>query len=194
MKALIKSASVFFAAFFLLSAAAYCDNKPEYRLQSTDVISITVHGQPDLATKTRVTADGNITFPLLGKVSVQGLTVQDLEQKMKALLEKDYLVNAQVVVFIEEYCPRQVSVMGEVKNPGKYDMSGEKVTTLMQAIAMAGGFTEHADITKTKIMRVENGEKKAIVINVKDITEKDRKDGDIALEPEDIVVVPESFF
>ena len=166
----------------------------EYKLQPTDVITITVHGQPDLTTKTRITADGYITFPLVGKVAVAGITVPDVEQKLKELLEKDYLVNAQVLVFIEQYNAKQVSVLGEVKNPGKYELPGEKEMTLMQAIAMAGGFTKFADLTKTKVMRFENGKKKTIVINVKSITEKGDKDKDIVLQAEDIVVVPESFF
>lgn len=179
-----------FAASYSLSASP----SSEYKLQATDVIIITVHSQPDLTTKTRVTSDGHITFPLLGKVMVQGLTVQEVEQKLKMLLEKDYLVNAQVVVFIEEYRPRQVSVIGEVKTPGKYDMPVERNLTLMQAIAMAGGFTKHADITKTKVMRIEGADKKTILINVKDITERGDKDKDVTLSPEDMVFVPESFF
>ena len=183
---------------FLTSVSLFAADKPlespEYRLQPTDVITITVHGQPDLTTKTRVSADGSISFPLIGKVGTAGLTVQELEQKIKAMLEKDYLVTAQVLVFIESYHERQVSVMGEVTNPGKFNMPGEKDLTLMQAVAMAGGFTKHADITKTRIMRIENDEKKTIVINVKEITEKGQKDKDIVLNPEDIVFVPESFF
>lgn len=185
------------AAFVCLSLSgtgAFGQEKSEYRLQPSDVITISVHGQSDLTTKTRLTQDGYITFPLLGKVMAQGRTVQELEQNLKTALEKDYLVNAQVLVFIEEYHPRQVSVIGEVKNPGKYDMPGEKDLTLMQAVAMAGGFNKHADITKTKVMRIENGEKKSMIVNAKDITEKGEQDKDVILKPDDIVFVPESFF
>lgn len=181
------------AVFILQGAGVYAD-KEEYKLQPTDVMTISVHGQPDLTTKTRVTADGYITFPLIGKISVKDVTVRELEQKIKELLEKDYLVTAQVLIFIEEYNARQVSVIGEVKNPGKYQMPGEKEMTLMQAIAMAGGFNKHADITKTKVMRIEDGKKKTIVVNAKSITERGDKDKDIPLQTDDIVVVPESFF
>src|SRR3989338_372647 len=174
-------------------AVAYSE-KEEYKLQPTDIISITVRGQSDLATKTRVTSEGYISFPLLGKVQVQGLSLSEVEQKLKTLLEKDYLVSAEVLIFIEGYHAKQVSVIGEVKTPGKYDMPGEKDMSLMQAIAMAGRFTKHTDITKTKIMRMENGAKKMIIINAKDITEKGQKDKDVALQPEDMIVVPESFF
>jgi len=198
MKKILVITLVFLGCISFLAQGAHAqekaEGKPEYKLQPTDVIIISVHGQPDLTTKTRLTADGYITFPLLGKVAARGLTVQELEQKMKALLEKDYLVTAQVVVFIEEYHPRQVSVIGEVKNPGKYDMPGEKDMTLMQAIAMAGGFTKHADLTETKVMRMEAGAKKTITINVEDITKRGEKEKDIVLMAEDMVVVPESFF
>ena len=183
---------LFFTAAFLCRAFSAQD--PNYAIQPADVLAITVYQQPDLTTKTRVSAEGYISFPLLGKVSVVGYTVPDLEEKLKELLEKDYLVNAEVLVFIEEYNSRQVSVIGEVKNPGKYELPGEKEMTLMQAIAMAGGFTKFADLTKTKVMRFENGKKKTIVINVKNITERGDKDKDITLQAEDIVVVPESFF
>lgn len=194
MKFFVSITTLVIMLFVLGLAAASAAENTDYRLQPTDVITITVHGQPDLTTKTRVTSDGQITFPLIGKIAVQDLTVQELELKVKTLLEKDYLVSAQVLVFIEQYHPRQVSVMGEVNTPGKYDMPGEKDLTLMQAVAMAGGFTKHADITKTKVMRMENGEKKNIIVNAKDITEKGDQDKDIVLKPDDIVFVPESFF
>ena len=166
----------------------------EYRLQPTDVLKITVHEQDDLDTRTRVTSDGCITFPLLGKIKVEGLTVQELELKLKTTLEADYLVNAQVIVFIEEYHPRQVSVIGEVNAPGKFDLPTEKDITLLEAIAMAGGFTQDAALNKTRVIRVKQGKKDTIVINVKDITQKGEKDKDIKLEADDIVFVPESFF
>jgi len=190
----------FFAAAFIallcltLTAGPACSQGSEYRLQPTDVITITVHNQPDLTTKTRISSDGSISFPLVGKVEAVGLTVQELEHRIKDLLETDYLVTAQVLVFIESYHERQVSVMGEVNEPGKYDMPEERDLTLMQAVAMAGGFTKHANTTKTRVMRMENGKKKTIIINIKEITEKGRKDKDIMLCPEDIVFVPESFF
>jgi len=168
--------------------------KAEYKLQSTDVLKITVHEQDDLTTMARVTSDGYITFPLLGKIKTEGITVQELEANIKELLEADYLVTAQVLVFIEEYHPSQVSVMGEVEAPGKFDLPDEKDMTLLEAIAMAGGFTEDANVNGTKVMRTENGEKKTITIKVRDITQKGQKEKDIVLKPDDIVFVPESFF
>jgi polysaccharide export outer membrane protein len=192
----MRTAGAAIAILAILSFAAQCCHPQgsEYRLQPSDVLNITVHGQPDLTTKTRVTKEGFITFPLLGKVKAQGLTVRELEQELKTLLEKDYLVSAQVLVFIENYNPRQVSVMGEVQRPGKYDIPPEKELTLMGAIALAEGFTKDAEVKKVRVMRVEGGRKMTMEINTKDITDKGDKDRDIALEPDDIVYVPESFF
>jgi len=168
--------------------------KSQYKLQPLDIISITVHQQPDLSTKTRVAADGSISFPLIGKIAAAGLTVQQLEGQVKELLEKDYLVKAEVLVFIEEYRARQVSVTGEVNNAGKFNIPIERDITLLEAIAMAGGFTKDADINRTKVIREEDGEKKTITIRVKDITDKDEKDNNITLRPDDIIVIPKIFF
>lgn len=170
-----------------------CAQDAEYRIQPTDVLTITVHNQPDLTTKTRVTKEGFITFPLLEQVNVVGMTAHEIEQKLKALLEKDFLVNAQVMVFIEEYHVRQVSVVGEVKSPGKYELPSEKVVTLMQAIGMAGGFTKDADVEKVAVMRVEEGQQKSIKINTKDITVRGDKSKDIPVEAGDVILAPQGF-
>jgi polysaccharide export outer membrane protein len=182
----------FFIACLLVVGFVFAQE--EYHIQPMDVLTISVHGQPDMTTKTRVTTDGYISFPLLGKVMAGGQTVQDLEGSLKAALEKSYLVSAQVLVFIEQYHPRKVSLVGEVMKPGKYDLPEEKEITLLEAIALAGGFTKDASIGSIKIMRKENGKQVIIKVNVRDITVNGRKDKDIVLQPDDAIVVPESFF
>lgn len=194
VKTFLKTFLAVLALWCLSCSGAALAQTSKYKLQPTDVLIITVNGQPTLDTKTRVSSDGYITFPLLGKVSVGGLTVQDLEAHLKMLLEKDYLVSAQVVVFIEQYHPRQVSVIGEVNKPGKYDMPEEKDMTLLEAIAMAGGFTKNAYLKKIKIMRIKDGVKEIFAVDVRDITIHDMKEKDAVLEPEDVVIIPESFF
>jgi polysaccharide export outer membrane protein len=168
--------------------------EPDYRLQPEDVLCITVYEQPDLETKTRISSTGEITFPLLGKIEVTSLTVSELRDKIEALLAADYLVNPQVQVFIEEYHLKQVSVLGAVRKPGKYDMYTERETTVLEAIAMAGGFTDVANINGTRIIRKDNGQECTIAVKVSDITKKGMKESDLPLNPGDIVFVPESFF
>ena len=181
-----------FLAIFIVTGAYAAQ---EYHFQPEDVLNITVHEQPDLTTKTRITADGNITFPLLGAIHVAGMTTDEVEKKITDLLAKDYLVNPQVLVYIAGYAPKQVSVIGCVNNPGKYNMSNERETTVLQAIAMAGGFSKIADVNSTRILRIdEKGKKQTIMINIKDITVRGEKEKDLPLKPNDVIFVPESFF
>lgn len=168
--------------------------EPDYRLQPEDVLVITVYEQPDLKTKTRISSTGEIAFPLLGKIEVGGLTVSGLKDKIEKLLAKDYLVNPQVQVFIEQYHLKQISVLGAVHKPGRYDMYTERETTVLEAIAMAEGFTDVASVNGTRIIRKQDGEERTIPIRVTDITKKGMKEGDLPLKPGDIVFVPESFF
>jgi len=177
-----------------LTGSVCSAQKAEYRLLPTDVIEITVHNQPDLTTTARITADGNITFPLIGKVNAEGLTIGELESSIKNLLEIDFLTTAQVIVFIKEYHARQFSILGEVNTPGTYDMPEERNITLLEAIALSGGFTKDADINRTQVMRVKDGKKTMTLIKVSDITQRGKRDEDIEIEPEDVIFVSESFF
>ncbi len=166
----------------------------DYKIQPEDVLQITVYEHDDLKTKARVSTNGEISFPLLGKVEVAGLTVQEVEDYLKFALEEDYLVKADTQVFIEDYHAKQITVLGAVKEPGKYDMNTEKETTVLEVIAMAGGFTKVANRNGTRIIRNEGDEEKAIPVKITDITKKGKKDKDIALQSGDVVFVPESFF
>lgn len=166
----------------------------EYKVDTGDVILITVYAQADLTTKARVSSKGEITFPLIGTVNVKDLTVEEIEKKIMVSLGKDYLVNPQVNVFIEKYTEKKVFVMGFVNKPGEYELFKDRPTTVLEAITMAGGFKEGAAQNGTKVLRVDNGEELTISIKVTDITRKGDKEKDIPINPGDIVVVPESFF
>lgn len=166
----------------------------DYRVDAGDVILITVYEQPDLITKARVNSKGEITFPLLGNVQIKGLTVDEVEDVIRGLLEKDYLVDPQVTVFIEDYRAAKVFVMGFVNEPGEYELFKDRPTTVLEAITMAGGFKEGAAQNGTKVIRVEDSMQITIPIRITDITKKGDKAKDIAINPGDIIVVPESFF
>ncbi|MFC1645676.1 polysaccharide biosynthesis/export family protein [Candidatus Omnitrophota bacterium] len=185
---------VLFWAFFAIIAPAVSAQDTDYHIQPEDILQITVYEQEDLSVKTRVSSKGEFAFPLLGKVEVTGLTISELEDKITELLAADYLIDPQVQVFISEYRIKQISVLGSVKIPGKYDMYPERETTVLQAVAMAGGFSDVASINNTRVIRNEEGEQKIIPVRVTDITKKGMKDKDVALKPGDIVYVPESFF
>lgn len=178
-------------ALSLLVGTVVCD---EYRIETGDLLLITVYDQDDLTTKTRV-ANGQITFPLIGAVKADGLTLSELKLEIEKRLEADYLVNPRVNVVVEEYQKRKVFVLGSVEKPGDIELPLNKPTTVLEAIAMAGGFSKVADQNGTRVIRkTPNGQESTIRVKISDITQRGQKDKDIVLQPNDVVFVPESFF
>lgn len=164
-----------------------------YRIGPENVLQIDVYYGRDknMERKVRVSSRGYITFPLLGEVEVSGLTVAGLEKRLTELLEKDYLVNPQVSVFIEEYST--ISILGQVEKPGSYEIKGK--LSVVEAISLAGGFTKIAASNSVRVMRTNSdGSKETIIVKVSDIINKGKEENDIQLQPGDIVTVPESFF
>jgi polysaccharide export outer membrane protein len=166
----------------------------EYHIGTENVLQIDVYyGKGErISQKVRVSSRGIITFPLVGEVEVAGLTVSGLQDKLTELLGKDYLVNPQVTVFIEEYST--VSILGEVNKPSVYPIKGR--VTVLELISLAEGFTKIAAPNKVKVMRIlPDGSREEIQVRVSDIINKDRGDEDnVVLRAGDMVVVPESFF
>ncbi len=115
--------------------------------------------EDDLDCVLRVSKDGTITFPLIGRVVIGGKTPQDAALAIKALLAKDYLVNPQVNVTVTEYAKRLFTVLGQVQRPGSYDLPDRDPLTLIQAIGMAGGYTRIADPGKITLKRTWMGKK-----------------------------------
>ena len=127
---------------FLVQSVPSSSSAQEYLLGEGDLLRITVYENNDLTTEARVGGDGNISFPLIGPVKVGGLTVGQAEKTIAALLDEGYLVDPQVTVFISEYRSKKVSVLGEVKMPGLYELNSD--VTLLDIISKAGGLTENA--------------------------------------------------
>lgn len=165
-----------------------------YRIHSLDILKINIYMEGDLQTNFRVSQSGRISYPFIGEVRVSGLTVSELEEKLTHLLSPDYFINPQITIFVERYHSRRIFILGAVNNPGSYDIPTEKELTVVEAISLAGGFTEEAAVNKTKIVRVEDGLEKTMVVKIKDITKGGDKSKDIILKPNDIVIVPQSFF
>lgn len=162
----------------------------DYRLGPDDVLNITVYREEELDRKVRISSDGYMSFPLLGKVGVEGFTVSELENHLTEELKR-YLKKPQVTVFIKEYST--ITVAGQVKKPGSYPLKRE--LTVIEAISLAQGFTKIAARNKVKIMRLnEDGEEEAILVRVADISKRGDKLEDVHLRRGDIVFVPESLF
>lgn len=158
----------------------------EYRIAANDLLEISVYEEPDLSKTVRVTTGGTIAYPLLGNISVVELTAKELETKLMELLEKDYLVNPQVNVFIKEFS--KISILGQVKKPGSYEMTGG--LKLTQVIAIAGGFTDTANTSKVKLIRTSNNKnKETIEIDFEQVLNKSIPD--IEIKPNDTIMVEE---
>lgn len=166
----------------------------EYKINPFDLLEISVYQEQDLFKTVRVSQDGYISFPLIGKVKAAGLDVLGAQQVITDKLAKDYLVDPSVTIFIKEYSSKKVLVIGEVKTPGSYNIPQDKELTVLEAVAQAGGFSQNANIDSTKIIRMENGVKKYIEVKISDITKRGDKTKDITLKPNDVVFVPERIF
>ncbi|MFH1847831.1 MAG: polysaccharide biosynthesis/export family protein, partial [Candidatus Omnitrophota bacterium] len=164
----------------------------EYRVKEFDLVSIRVYGEPGLSGDYKVEKDGSIEMPLLKRVQVKGLAVNEIKDKLTSMLAKDYIVNPQVTASITEHHAGKIVVLGQVARPGAYELSKEGPVTLLRAVAMAGGFSNIAATRGVKVIRMEDGQKKTYEVNADHII--DGKTKDIALYPGDMVVVPESLW
>ena len=126
-----------------------------------DVFEVKVFQEKDLSGVYRVSSAGKINFPLIGYVDVAGLTPSEVANKLAALLEKDYLRNPQVDVFVKEYNSKKISVFGQVAKPGTFPY--EEGMSVVEAISRAGGFTSMARTNDTTVTRVVGVEEKPVV-------------------------------
>ena len=153
-----------------------------------DVIEIKVFREPDLAGIYRVGRDGNIDFPLIGKVSTKGKDAETVAADIRARLADGFLKNPQVTVFVREQRSQKVHVTGFVKNPGSFPY--EAGMTVIQAITAAGGFTQLASTNGVKVTRAEVEEPYKIPVD----SIRRGESPNFLLQPGDIVYVPEAIF
>jgi len=107
-----------------------------YVIGGQDVLSITVFGQSDLSGRFTVEMDGTFSFPLLGRVTAANLTIRQFEAELRKLLADGFLKNPQVSVTVEQYRSQRIFIVGEVRQPGTYPLTGGM--TLIEALARAG--------------------------------------------------------
>jgi polysaccharide biosynthesis/export protein len=114
----------------------------EYVVGAQDVLKVTVFDEPQLSGTFRVDADGSFTYPFVGRLKAVGQTLRSIEAELTARLADGYVRKPQVAIEVEQYRSRSVFIVGEVRSPGKYPLSGEM--TLMEALAQAGSTTASA--------------------------------------------------
>jgi len=164
----------------------------DYTIGSGDLMNVLVYGEPDLTAIVRVSGEGFIELPLVGKVRATGSTPPELKGRIEARLKEGYLVNPDVQIILQEYKQDVIHLMGQVGSPGPYRITHSN--TLMGTISKAGGFTPIAKRKKVKIIRKENGGSKVFFVDMTAITKKGRLQDDVLLMPGDVIIVPERFF
>ena len=171
---------------FLLGETLASD-APSYRIGEGDLLLIKVYDMDDLTTTVRVDADGQIGFPLIGQVNVDGLTIQQARDKISAKLADGYLVNPQVSVLIQEYRSNKVVIIGEVVRPGLYELQG--TMNLLELISRAGGLTKDAGNMVTIHHEKPVDGKTEIKLDLADLMGKKSSTVDVALVNNDNVFV-----
>ena len=175
------------------SALAQVRSSQSYVLQPGDLVDIRVYMEDNMDRVLRISGNGTVTFPLVGNIKIAGLSLEQAEQNLANRLT-EYLRQPQVSMLVKEYGNKTVYVLGQVSKPGSIQIPPEKQLTVLEAITSVGGFTDVANASKVRVLRLENGKQKNIDVDVTQITKQGNKSLDIALQPGDVVFVPQSLF
>jgi polysaccharide export outer membrane protein len=157
----------------------------EYRVGAGDKLRIEVYKDPQLSQSVQVRPDGKITLPLLGDIPAAGQTSIELRDDIARSL-KDYITNPVVTVMVLETTPQVVYVMGEVNKPGTLPLMGGRLS-ILQALAMAGGFTDFANKKDIRILRHGKSGMQTLKFNYKEALEDTHEP--LQLLPGDTVIV-----
>ena len=160
----------------------------DYQIGAGDILEITTWKEPDFSREqVLVRLDGKLTYPLLNDVQAAGLTTLDLKNIIENGL-KDYVANPVVTVNVRQPLSKRFYVLGEVRRTGEYPLV--KHLTVLQAFALAGGFTEWASKDEIILLRRENGKDKIYRIDYKDITKGKDFSQNLKLKTDDTIIVP----
>lgn len=167
---------------------AIAADKPDvYRLHQGDKVLISVWREETLQKEVVVLPDGSVTFPLIGRVEVAGLSTPEVEQSITAKLKK-YFPEPIVTVVIAGIDGNRAFVMGKVMHPGPLVLNGP--VSVLQAISMAGGFDKFADESSIKVIRTKPEGQEILPVSYKDIISGRNISTNILLKAGDTLVVP----
>ena len=171
-------------------AATSAEVISDYKIAPLDLIVVIVFQEKDLTQEFKVSAKGEITFPLLNTVKVAGLTPIEVEKSIRdRLISEDFMVDPQVTVAVKNYRQRVVSVFGQVNKPGLVELPAEQKMTVIEAITAAGGFTRVAKEGAIKISRP--GEPKPFKFSLDELQKNNDPSKVFYLQPNDVIFVDE---
>lgn len=176
----------------MLPAMSALGGSMAYQVGEGDLLLIKVYDMDDLTTTVRVDADGQIGFPLIGQLNVDGLTIQQVRDRISGELADGYLVNPQLSVLVQEYRSNKVVIIGEIVRPGLYELQGEM--SLLELISRAGGLTADAGTLITiRHEKSQNGSRE-ILVDLADLMGKQSSEVDIVLVNNDNIFVEKAGF
>jgi len=159
-----------------------------YIIGAEDVLSIYVWKEPDMSKTIPVRPDGMISLPLVGEIKAAGHTPVQLQDVLATAMKK-YVSDPQVTVVVEKISSLSFNIVGEIARPGYYPLT--RRMTVLDAIAMAGGFKDFAKTKKVYVLRISaNGTQQRLPFNYKDVIAGKNEQQNIELLPRDTIVVP----
>jgi len=171
------------------SSAHPPQQQSSYRIGAGDVLEISVWNEPQASVPgVVVRPDGKVSLPLLKDFSVMGLTPMELQQALTASLDK-LIRGADVTVVVREIHSKKVYLVGQIAKIGSMPLTSDD-TTILQAIAEAGGLTPYAKKSKIYVLRIENGKKVKLPFNYEAVVKGEHLEQNIPLIPDDTIVVP----
>ena len=166
-----------------------------YVLSPNDQVAVEVFGEDDLRTNGRLNPEGNLSVPLLGSIHLAGLTLTQAASKLTELYSRDYLVNPKINVTLLSYARRRFSILGQVGQPrqlSKCLRAAQEGIDLLEAIALAGGYTRIAAPERITVRRQDASGDQIFKVNAKRFTKG--KGGGFLVKPGDTITVGESIF
>jgi len=159
-----------------------------YVIGTDDLLAINVWKEQEISRTVPVRSDGRISLPLVGELTAGGQTPLQLEQEITKRLQS-YISEPEVTVIVQDSKSRKINILGMVVRPGSYLLTGS--TTVLDAIAMAGGFKDFAKQKSIYVLRQgDNGSEQRLPFNYKDVIKGKNTEQNIRLQPRDTVVVP----
>jgi polysaccharide biosynthesis/export protein len=160
----------------------------DYVIGPEDVLAINVWREPEISRTEPVRPDGKISLPLIGDLEASGLTPLKLRNIVAEKL-KTYMTDPEVVVVVQEVRSQSFSIVGEVMKPGSYLLA--KPVTVLDAIALAGGFQEFAKVRKIYVLRrMPDGSRTTLPFDYKAVIKGNRFQQNVELKTGDTIVVP----
>jgi polysaccharide export outer membrane protein len=159
-----------------------------YVIGPGDIIGVNVWKEPDVSKAVPVRSDGKISLPLAGELQASGTTPKELERAIADRLQS-YISDPEVTVIVQEIKSQKFNILGQVSKPGSYLLTDS--TTVLDAVAMAGGFRDFAKQKSIYVLRARpDGAQQRLPFNYKQVIKGSSEAQNIRLEPHDTVVVP----